>query len=320
MRAMRQLWLFPLTALWLHAAQGQFELKGQIEEVSVPVHIRLYGTESPFTAFTTSNSHGQFHFRSLQPGTYIVSAFVRRHGEARQTVVVTPSLADSKGIVHVSIPLPPASTSTTSLERARRRSTVSVSQLSIPDSARQKLAEAQKDLTRRDIEHAIAHLKEAVELAPKYADAWNGLGVIAYQTRNYSQAEQYFRKALEVDPGNWTPAVNLGGTLLNLNRPAEALDYNRFAATARPNDALANSQLGMNYFHLGQLDKAEEYLRTTERLDPSHFSQPQLMLAQIYAQRGDKSSTLRELRDFISRFPDSPAAAELRKKLEEVEK
>jgi Tfp pilus assembly protein PilF len=317
MPARRQLWLFALTPLLLHGAAGQLELNGQIEEVKTPVHVQLYGAELPFSAFTTSNSHGKFRFRGLQQGTYIVSAFIRRHGEARRTVVVTPSLADLKGIVRVTIPLPPP---TSSVERARRRSMVSVSQLSIPESARQKFVEAQKDLTRRDAEHASARLKEAVQIAPKYADAWNSLGVICYQRREYSQAEQYFRKALEADPGNWTPEVNLGGVLLSLNRPKEALEYNQFAVKARPEDALANSQLGINYFHLGQMDKAEEYLAKAERLDPSHFSHPQLTLAEIYARRGDKPSTLRELHDFVSRFPDSPTATELRKKLEAVEK
>jgi Tfp pilus assembly protein PilF len=319
MPAIRQLWLLPLWVLGLHAAaaEGQFEINGRIEEVTTAVHVRLYGAESPFTAATTSNTHGKFRFRGLQQGTYVVSAFVRRHGEVRRTVVLSPSLADPKGVVQVTIPLPPA---ITSLERARRRSTVSVSQLSIPDNARQKMAEAQKDLAKRDVEHATQRLKEAVEIAPKYAEAWNSLGVICYQTKDYPQAEQYFRKALEVDPGNWTPQVNLGGVLLNLGHPQEALEYNKAAVKSRPNDALANSQLGMTYYHLRQLDKAEEYLSAAERLDPSHFSHPQLTLAEIYAQRGDKSSTLRELHDFISRFPDSSAAAELRKKLAPFEK
>ena len=301
----------------LHAAAGQLELDGQIEDVSTPVHVRLYGTDSPFTASTTSNKHGYFRFRGLQPGAYVVSAFIRRHGEARRTAVVTGSLADSKGIVRVTIPLPPPASS---VDRARRRSTVSIAELSIPESARQKYLESQKDLAKRDTEHAIAHLKEAVEIAPKYAEAWNGLGVIAYQTRDFAQAEQYFRKALEAGPGNWTPSLNLGGVLLNLGRPKEALDYNRFAARAHPNDALANSQLGIDYFQLGQFDNAEQYLSAAERLDPSHFSHPQLMLAEIYARRGDKPSTLRELRDFVSRFPDSPTAQEIRKRLDQFDK
>jgi Flp pilus assembly protein TadD len=307
---MRFAWL--LCVGLLHAGTGKLELNGQIEEVSTAVHVRLYGAESPFSAFTTSNSHGKFRFKGLEPGTYVVSAFVRRHGEARRTVVVTPSLADDKGVVRVSVPLPPP---VSSVDRARRRSTVSVSQLSIPDSARQKYMESQKALSRRDVEGAITRLNEALQLAPKYGEAWNSLGVIYYQTRDYQQAERCFRKAVEIAPEDWTPAVNLGGVLLNLQKPEEALEFNQYAAKARPNDALANSQLGINYYRLGQVDKAETYLLSAERLDPSHFSHPQLMLAEIYAKRGDRAATVRELQDFVTRFPDNPVSAELRKKL-----
>ena len=195
-----------------------------------------------------------------------------------------------------------------------------MNQLAIPDAARRKAAEADKDLSKRDIERATQHLKEAVEIAPKYAEAWNSLGVIAYQTQNFTQAEQYFRKAHEADPASWGPTVNLGGVLLNLNRPQEALDFNRAVVEAHPNDALANSQLGMNYFLLGQWDKAQQYLTAAERLDASHFSHPQLLLAEIYARRGDRSSAVREMRDFLRRFPDSPIAGELQKKVQALEK
>src|SRR5580698_1481971 len=129
MVAIRQLTCFALTVLLLHAADGQLELDGQIEEMATPVHVQLFDTESPFNTSTTSNSRGHFRFRALRPGTYIVSAHIRGHGEARRTVVITQSLADRKGIVNVAVPLPPP---TSSVERARRRSTVSVSQLSIP--------------------------------------------------------------------------------------------------------------------------------------------------------------------------------------------
>ena len=54
MPALRQLWLFPLTALLLQAAQSQLELNGQFEEVTTAVHVQLYGVEAPFNASTTS--------------------------------------------------------------------------------------------------------------------------------------------------------------------------------------------------------------------------------------------------------------------------
>ena len=38
----------------------------------------------------------------------------------------------------------------------------------------------------------------------------------------------------------------------------------------------------MNYFYLGKLDLSQKYLTLAARLDPGHFSHPQLLLAEIY--------------------------------------
>ena len=109
--------------------------------------------------------------------------------------------------------------------------------------------------------------------------------------------------------------MNLGGVLLNLERPREALGYNERAVVRRPNDALANSQLGLSYFNLNQIEPAEKYLKIAVELDPAHFSHPQLTLAEIYAQRGDRNSALDQLRDFLKRHPDSPEESAVRAKI-----
>jgi len=101
--------------------------------------------------------------------------------------------------------------------------------------------------------------------------------------------------------------------LLNLERPREVLGYNGRAVVRRPNDALANSQLGLSFFVLGEPERAEKYLKTADQLDPAHFSHPQLTLAEIYTQRGDRASALAALRDFLARHPDSLQAAAVRR-------
>ncbi|HOK47294.1 MAG TPA: tetratricopeptide repeat protein, partial [Bryobacteraceae bacterium] len=112
--------------------------------------------------------------------------------------------------------------------------------------------------------------------------------------------------------------VNLGGVLLNLKRPKEALEFNRRAIHERPDDALANSQLGISYFWLKDYDSALKYLRLAKELDPAHFSKPQLLLAQIYLQRNEPENAVAELEDFIARHPDAPEVPEIRKKLEAI--
>jgi tetratricopeptide (TPR) repeat protein len=291
------------------AQEKTYELAGQIVP-EVRASVTLFGATTPFSASTLADSRGRFQFRDLVPGPYTVAVFLPGRGEARQTIEVGPSLADSRGRVAVTLDL--RDPKLVSDEALRRRNMVSARELAIPDRAQREYSDAQKKLSRRDVAGAIAHLEKAVELAPGFSAAWNNLGTIAYQSRDYARAEKYFRESLEQDPEAFEPLVNLGGALLSLQKLDEALKYNLYAVLSRPNDALANSQLGMNYFFLGDLDRGLKYLTAAKRLDPTHFSHPQLMLAEIHLRRNDPAAAAEELEDFLRRHPDWPAAGKIK--------
>jgi Tfp pilus assembly protein PilF len=200
----------------------------------------------------------------------------------------------------------------------RRRHSVTTRELTIPDRAIRDFADAQRDLEKRDVEAAEKHLEHAVELAPQFATAWNTLGTIAYQTHRFALAEQRFRHALKQDPAAYEPLVNLGGVLVTAHKLDEALEVNVHAALTRPGDALANSQLGMTYFELGQFDAAVKYLERARTLDPAHFSHPQLYLAEIHLRRGEKREAALVLEEFLEHHPDYPQAASVRRNIVEL--
>ena len=92
----------------------------------------------------------------------------------------------------------------------------------------------------------------------------------------------------------------------------QALKLNEYAALKRPDDPLANSQLGMAEFALGQFDAAEKHLLKAVKLDPAHFSHPQLQLAELYLRRKQPARAAEQLEDFLLRHPDWPGAAAMR--------
>jgi tetratricopeptide (TPR) repeat protein len=96
------------------------------------------------------------------------------------------------------------------------------------------------------------------------------------------------------------------------------LPFNQRAVRDRPEDALANAQLGMTYFKLDQFDQAEQYLLAAKRLDPAHFSQPQLFLAEIYARRGNRSAAIQELQALLTIRPDGPLSDSIRRNLAQL--
>ena len=314
----RRMFVFLVAALLAapaFAAGPLYDLAGQISP-GQRAAVTLYGAVSPFEATTLSDSSGRFRFRKLPAGAYIVAVYQPRRGEARRSADVGPGTADAHRRVFLALHFKETDFEFT--DSARRQNAVSTSQLAIPSQALREYAEAQKDLGKHDADSAEKHLDESVKLAPQFASAWNNLGTIAYQTARLPRAEQCFREALAQDPTAFEPLVNLGGVLLNLNKLDEALVYNQRAVLTRPNEALANSQLGMTYFAAGEFDLAVKYLEVARRLDPAHFSHPQLTLAEIHLRRGDNAAAAAVLEDFLAHHPDYPTAARIRETIEKL--
>ena len=98
-----------------------------------------------------------------------------------------------------------------------------------------------------------------------------------------------------------------------MQRTDESLDYNIRAVLARPNDALATSQLGQSYFQANNYDLALKYLERARSVDPTHFSHPQLVMAEIHLRRGERAAAANDLEDFLKHHPDWPKADAMRK-------
>ncbi len=297
----------------VQAGEAQFELFGTIP-VEERASVTLFGVASPYTSSTLAED-GRFTFKRLPAGAYTVSIFVPGRGEVRQTVEVGPGSADARGRVRLILQL--KETDFVTADVFRRQHSIAARQLAVPEKAVHEYEDAQHDLAHRDVESALKRLERAVEIAPQFSAAWNNLGTIAYQTRHFERAEECFRESLQADPGAYEPLVNLGGVLINLNRLDEAWKFNTFAVLVRPNDALANAQLGMTYFGQGNMEFAEKFLLEARRIDPAHFSHPQLFLAEIHLRRGDKRAAADDMEDFLKHHPDWPQAARMRERIEE---
>ncbi len=294
-----------MLALWLLAsAAAVFEVSGEVTPATRAV-VMLHSASSPFTVRVFSDSHGRYRFARIPTGAYTLTAYVPSAGEVRRTIEVGPGTADQKRRVVVSLRLD-------DIERTGA-GTVSTRDLSIPDKARREFVKANELLAKNDVRAAIAHLERATGIAPQFSAAWNQLGTIAYQTQKFHMAEQHFRRALKENPDDYSPLVNLGGVLLNLGQLDEAWKYNVDAVLKRPADPLANSQLGMTYLALNKYELAEKYLLEASRLDPAHFSHPQLQLAEVYLRRKEPLRAADQLEDFLRYHPDYSRAAAMRR-------
>jgi tetratricopeptide (TPR) repeat protein len=271
----------------------------------------LHGATRPFSARALVDRSGQFKFKRLAPGMYTLIVGVPRAGTLTRTVEISSSFAAGGRRVDASFVL----------ERkpsAADSNIVSASQLAVPEKAIAEYERAQERLGKEDVPRAIELLKNAVEIAPQYSAAWNNLGTIAYHSRQFAEAEEYFRTALRADADAYAPLVNLGGALLSLGKNEESLVVNLRAVKARPDDALAHSQLGRSYLALERLEDAEVHLKTAKTIDPAHFSFPQMALAEIYGRRRNYEAAALELEDLLRYHPDSESAGGISRTVDQL--
>src|SRR5258708_5479309 len=101
-RGMR--WILPLLVASIASGAGTYELAGELQPRAFAV-VSIFGVSFPYVARTFTELDGKFKFKKLAPGTYQLSLNSRRRGEARKTVEVGPSSADSKHRVKLALPL-----------------------------------------------------------------------------------------------------------------------------------------------------------------------------------------------------------------------
>ncbi len=309
--------LATILALAALAKEPVYELDGRLESTG-PASVSIYGVTVPFEDIAPCDSQGRFRFRRLAAGTYTLAIMDPARGEARVTVEIGPGSADSHQQVALDLHL--KDSEFTFQDAIKQQSSVSARELAIPNRAWREYEDAKKCLARRDVDCAKAHLEKSVALAPPLSAAWNTLGTLAYQERRFDRAENYFRQALAHAPDSYEPLVNLGGVLINLNKLDEARTINEHVVATRPNDALANSQLGMTYFELSHLDLAEKYLARAIEIDPSHFSHPQLLLAEIHVRQHRAKEAAADLEEFLRHHPDWPQAQTLKESIARLRK
>ncbi|XP_055956001.1 cell division cycle protein 16 homolog [Patella vulgata] len=109
---------------------------------------------------------------------------------------------------------------------------------------------------------------EALSIAPNDPFVLHEMGVIAFQSQNYSEAEKSFLAALElvkkvdekIIPDKWEPLIsNLGHVSRKLKKYDVALDYHRKAQCINPNNPSIYSDIGFVYALKGDNYKAVDY-------------------------------------------------------------
>ncbi len=195
---------------------------------------------------------------------------------------------------------------------------------------------AQNDIGKGETAAARERLLEAVELDPGVVDAQQMLGNIHQREGDYAAAIEYFRTALARNPDHQASLLGLADSYLWLDRPEDALaGYERLRGLAphdskaaiasieilvdlgRPAEALEVAESAARYEHAPPLvhNQHGELLTLAGRIAEAEGAferaiqandrpvQPHFNLAVLYEERGETARAIERYKEALARMP-----------------
>ena len=169
-------------------------------------------------------------------------------------------------------------------------------------------------------DEAYGTSQEALRIDPRYFDALVIAGSVQDIRGSWTEAEAFYRRALDIEPENKVVLMKYAYVLGALGRGEEALRIDEGLKELYPKDVRLRQDLGVIYAGLGRFDRAEENLRKAVELQPS--PETWFNLASVLEQAGKLEEAVRYLRLYLERTKDgeTPRRTNARKALADWER
>ena len=158
-----------------------------------------------------------------------------------------------------------------------------------------------------NLKQAEDFYRRALAIDPENLDGLNLLSIIANEFGNTAEAIELLERAVRADPGNADFSNNLGQLYKNAGRLPEAAEAYGMAIKARPDFADAHSNLGNALSAAGDTENAQNHYREALRIDPNN-ARAQYNLATSLSGRGDHTEAIEGFRSVLALAPDYPEA------------
>lgn len=177
-----------------------------------------------------------------------------------------------------------------------------------PDDHKALSVAAILDHQRDRHKEAIARLEQAIAIAPQEAGYCNNLANIYRSEAQPQKALAWYRKALEITPGDIDTICNVGSLCDQLDLLDDAREALEAAKSADPNHPETNHNLAMVY---SQLDMEEAAIDCIEAIHagPMRRVNKPTYHARVLSRFGRRDRALEILERYHTAFPDDPEVA-----------
>jgi len=162
-------------------------------------------------------------------------------------------------------------------------------------------------MNTRDYADAAKAYRKAIEINPRFANAYAGLAMALAAEGRTDEAIAQLTKAIEIEPALAEARFNLSGLLVSRRRMPEALAQCLEAVRLKPDNAEAQSRLGALLLAAGKPAEALEHLKEAVRLgtpDTTAYHN----LAQLLYATGKYAEAIPHYEEVLRRQPNHASA------------
>lgn len=184
--------------------------------------------------------------------------------------------------------------------------TISLRELRIPPKAVRAFEQGMDRLAKQDAAGSLPCFQRAISEYAGYYEAYDRMGAADLKLFRVDDAEQAFRKSIDVSGGQFAhPLIALGAILDDQEKFAEAMTVIRNGLNLDPNSWTGHYYLGLALFGLNRLKEAEDSARDV-LLRNANFAKAHILLADIHSREKDFDSLLNDLNEYLKLAPDGP--------------
>lgn len=266
--------------------------------------VRVLSDEGEVLGEEQTDTAGRFSFTSLQRGNDTVVASLAGYRTASRFVSYSEG---SLGTIELTL----VRDSSAAGGNSSALGTISVRDLQVPEKARREYEQGVRSLSRKKNEEARKHFETAIRIDPKFGDGYRQLGLLLAEQGEFPRAEKMLEKAIQINGKDSSAYGYLGYAYQKSDQLGEA--EQAYQQSVRLSDANWLAQMGLGQVLVDE-KRPTEALAHLRRAQQTHPQEPSIYLlvynTLIFLDRGPDA--LRELDDFLARFPKDPVAPKLR--------
>jgi tetratricopeptide (TPR) repeat protein len=212
--------------------------------------------------------------------------------------------------------------------------TLSASTYMAPKDARKAYEKGLVAQKKGELANAQKYFGKAVEIYPKYTNAWYQLGTVLQKEHEKDAAHAAFTRAASIDTKflppylslalmayeaeNWTSVLDLTGHILALD------PLNHVAGYVWDLDPLNYTEAyfynAVANYKLKKFADAERSALKAEQVDlPTRFPQLHLLLGEIFARKNDYAIAISEIQTYLELVPHANDGDQIRERLAKLE-